>query len=130
MRGWMVRAFDHTGGIGGGDSLEKFLNSLGGFWRLGVGGCRALAWTAAVACARIAALRHCPPSVPHLASTPAAAAAPSAGGGAGSATFRGKRESGMENPYSCVVLAGARSMDERRMALQVRSVAWGGAGVG
>lgn len=32
---------------------------------------------------------------------------------------RGKRESGKENPYSCVVLAGARSMEERRSALQV-----------
>lgn len=29
-----------------------------------------------------------------------------------------KSESGKESPYSCVVLAGARSMDERRMALQ------------
>lgn len=40
------------------------------------------------------------------------------GGGSG-AGFRGKRESGVENPYSCVVLGGARSMDERRAALQV-----------
>lgn len=39
-------------------------------------------------------------------------------GGAGGGGFRGKRESGKENPYSCVVLAGARSMDERRAALQ------------
>ncbi|GAB4816240.1 hypothetical protein N2152v2_003286 [Parachlorella kessleri] len=38
------------------------------------------------------------------------------GGGGGS--FRGKRESGKENPYSCTVLGGARSMDERRAALQ------------
>jgi len=30
---------------------------------------------------------------------------------------RGKTESGKENPYSCVVLAGGRSMDERRRAL-------------
>ncbi len=29
-------------------------------------------------------------------------------GGAGGGGFRGKRESGKENPYSCVVLAGAR----------------------
>ena len=36
------------------------------------------------------------------------------GGGA----FRGKKEKGMENPYSCVVLAGMRSMDERRRNLQ------------
>ncbi|GFR40732.1 hypothetical protein Agub_g1342 [Astrephomene gubernaculifera] len=36
-------------------------------------------------------------------------------GGAG--VFRGKRESGKENPFSCVVLAGARSVDERRAAL-------------
>eukprot|EP00878_Enallax_costatus_P008705 GHUV01009099.1.p1 GENE.GHUV01009099.1~~GHUV01009099.1.p1 ORF type:complete len:403 (+),score=110.41 GHUV01009099.1:2406-3614(+) len=39
------------------------------------------------------------------------------GGGQGQ-TFRGKRESGKENPYSCVVLAGARSMEDRRRALQ------------
>lgn len=32
---------------------------------------------------------------------------------------RGKRESGKEGAYSCVVLGGARSMDERRRALQV-----------
>jgi len=37
------------------------------------------------------------------------------GGGSG---FRGKAESGKENPYSCVVLGGARSMDERRRNLQ------------
>jgi hypothetical protein len=30
---------------------------------------------------------------------------------------RGKVESGKENVYSCVVLAGGRSMDERRRAL-------------
>ena len=34
---------------------------------------------------------------------------------------RGKAESGKENPYSCVVLAGGRSMDERRSSLQVRT---------
>ncbi|PNH01214.1 ATP-dependent RNA helicase DDX1 [Tetrabaena socialis] len=39
------------------------------------------------------------------------------GGGGGGSGFRGKKESGKENPYSCVVLAGARSMDERRAAL-------------
>ncbi|GLI69277.1 hypothetical protein VaNZ11_013853 [Volvox africanus] len=39
------------------------------------------------------------------------------GGGGGGGGFRGKMESGKENPYSCVVLAGARSMDERRAAL-------------
>ncbi|GIL86754.1 hypothetical protein Vretifemale_14994 [Volvox reticuliferus] len=39
------------------------------------------------------------------------------GGGGGAGGFRGKKESGKENPYSCVVLAGARSMDERRAAL-------------
>jgi ATP-dependent RNA helicase DDX1 len=32
------------------------------------------------------------------------------GGGKG---YRGKAEKGVENPYSCVVLAGMRSMDER-----------------
>ncbi|PSC75014.1 ATP-dependent RNA helicase DDX1 [Micractinium conductrix] len=41
----------------------------------------------------------------------------SLGGGSGGG-FRGKRESGVESRYSCVVLAGARSMDERRAALQ------------
>ena len=41
----------------------------------------------------------------------------STGGGGGGGAFRGKRESGKENPYSCVVLGGARSMDERRAAL-------------
>ncbi|KAK9791611.1 hypothetical protein WJX73_009998 [Symbiochloris irregularis] len=38
-------------------------------------------------------------------------------GGTG-APFRGKRESGKENPYSCVVLAGKRSVEQRREALQ------------
>ena len=37
-----------------------------------------------------------------------------AGGGK---AFRGKAEKGVENPYSCVVLAGMRSMDERRRNL-------------
>eukprot|EP00803_Ostreobium_quekettii_P004828 evm.model.scf_578.6 EVM.evm.TU.scf_578.6 scf_578:62481-70261(+) len=37
------------------------------------------------------------------------------GGGQG---FRGRREHGKENPYSCAVLAGARNMHERRMALE------------
>jgi ATP-dependent RNA helicase DDX1 len=40
----------------------------------------------------------------------------SGGGGSG---FRGKAESGKEGKYSCVVLAGQRSMEERRQALQV-----------
>ena len=35
----------------------------------------------------------------------------------GGQAFRGKVEKGLENPYSCVVLAGARSMHERRAAL-------------
>lgn len=40
--------------------------------------------------------------------------------GDGSAgAFKGKREGGKEHPYSCVVLAGQRTMDERRRALQV-----------
>ena len=39
-------------------------------------------------------------------------------GGSGSG-FRGMRESGKEGKYSCVVLAGQRSMEERRRALQV-----------
>lgn len=39
-------------------------------------------------------------------------------GGSGSG-FRGKAESGKESKYSCVVLAGQRSMEERRRALQV-----------
>ncbi|KAF6252459.1 P-loop containing nucleoside triphosphate hydrolase protein [Scenedesmus sp. NREL 46B-D3] len=38
-------------------------------------------------------------------------------GGSGSG-FRGMRESGKEGKYSCVVLAGQRSMEERRRALQ------------
>lgn len=37
----------------------------------------------------------------------------------GGGKFRGKMEKGVENPYSCLVLAGARSMDQRRDALQV-----------
>ena len=37
----------------------------------------------------------------------------------GGQVWRGLRESGKENPYSCVVLAGARSTGERREALQV-----------
>ncbi|GMH45072.1 hypothetical protein BSKO_13029 [Bryopsis sp. KO-2023] len=36
----------------------------------------------------------------------------------GGRAFRGKVESGKENPFSCVVLAGGRSMGERRQALQ------------
>ncbi len=37
----------------------------------------------------------------------------------GGGKFRGKMEKGVENSYSCLVLAGARSMDQRRDALQV-----------
>eukprot|EP00798_Chlamydomonas_sp_ICE-L_P008157 gene8157-1411_t len=33
-------------------------------------------------------------------------------------THKGKTEKGVENPYSCLVLAGARSMEDRRRALQ------------
>ncbi|KAF5842464.1 P-loop containing nucleoside triphosphate hydrolase protein [Dunaliella salina] len=33
-------------------------------------------------------------------------------------TYRGKKETGKEGAYSCVVLGGARSMEERRRALQ------------
>lgn len=44
-------------------------------------------------------------------------------GGTG-APFRGKRESGKEHAYSCVVLAGRRSMDQRREALQVCLPFW------
>lgn len=36
----------------------------------------------------------------------------------GGGGFRGKTEKGMENPYSCVVLAGQRSMEQRRAALK------------
>ena len=36
----------------------------------------------------------------------------------GSARFRGAMERGKENSYSCVVLAGMRSMDERRKNLE------------
>ena len=39
----------------------------------------------------------------------------------GGQRWAGRRESGKENPYSCVVLAGARSTDERREALQVNN---------
>ena len=39
------------------------------------------------------------------------------GGGQTRKKFKGKVEKGLENPYSCVVLAGARSMQERRQAL-------------
>ena len=42
----------------------------------------------------------------------------STGGGSG---YRGKTEKGKENEYSCLVLAGQRSMQERREALQVLS---------
>lgn len=35
----------------------------------------------------------------------------------GGRAYRGKSEKGPENPYSCVVLGGARSMDERRRNL-------------
>ncbi len=42
----------------------------------------------------------------------------SLGGGHGG-RWAGRRESGKENPYSCCVLAGARSTDQRRDALQV-----------
>lgn len=35
----------------------------------------------------------------------------------GGRAYRGKAEKGPENPYSCVVLGGARSMDERRRNL-------------
>ena len=44
-----------------------------------------------------------------------------AGDGGSAGAFRGKREGGKEHPYSCVVLAGQRTMDERRRALQVSS---------
>ena len=37
----------------------------------------------------------------------------------GGGKFRGKMEKGRENPYSALVLAGQRSMAERRQALQV-----------
>jgi len=36
----------------------------------------------------------------------------------GGKAFRGKTEKGVENPYSCLVLGGARAMEERRRALQ------------
>ena len=39
--------------------------------------------------------------------------------GGGGSTFKGKRESGKQNAYSCAVLAGKRSMDQRRAALDV-----------
>ena len=39
--------------------------------------------------------------------------------GTGGKAWSGRKESGKENPYSCVVLAGARSTAERQEALQV-----------
>lgn len=36
----------------------------------------------------------------------------------GSKPFKGKMESGKENPYSCVVLAGMRNQGDRKMALE------------
>lgn len=45
----------------------------------------------------------------------------SLGGGHGG-RWAGRRESGKENPYSCCVLAGARSTDQRRDALQVSCI--------
>ena len=39
----------------------------------------------------------------------------------GGQRWAGRMESGKESPYSCVVLAGARSTDQRREALQVSS---------
>jgi hypothetical protein len=43
--------------------------------------------------------------------------------------YRGKKETGKEGAYSCVVLGGARAMEERRRALQVCFCA-AGLGVG
>lgn len=83
------------------DNLEKFLNSLGGP-RPG--------WDGRAHCAA-------PPCASPASFVVTARLLP-AGGGSGTG-FRGKRETGIENPYSCVVLGGARSMDERRAALQV-----------
>ena len=39
--------------------------------------------------------------------------------GGGGGTFKGKRDSGRQNPYSCAVLAGRRGMQQRREALDV-----------
>eukprot|EP01041_Mallomonas_annulata_P009470 gene9470-19665_t len=36
----------------------------------------------------------------------------------GGSKFRGRAETGKENPYSCAVLAGMRSMEERRASLE------------
>jgi ATP-dependent RNA helicase DDX1 len=47
-------------------------------------------------------------------------------GSSSSGAFRGKREGGKEHPYACVVLAGQRTMDERRAALQVGWRGWCG----
>ena len=44
--------------------------------------------------------------------------------GGGQGKFRGKRESGKENPYSCAVLAGRRGMQQRREALDVRPLTY------
>lgn len=39
----------------------------------------------------------------------------------GGGRFQGARESGREHAYSCAVLGGARAMEQRRAALQVRA---------
>lgn len=38
---------------------------------------------------------------------------------AGGQAFRGRKDTGPEAQYSCCVLGGARSMDQRRESLQV-----------
>jgi ATP-dependent RNA helicase DDX1 len=40
----------------------------------------------------------------------------------GGRAFKGKAEKGKENPFSCVVLAGWRSVEERRTNLQVSAL--------
>ena len=37
----------------------------------------------------------------------------------GGEAFRGKRDSGRQNPYACAVLAGKRGAQQRREALDV-----------
>lgn len=101
------------------DNLEKFLNSLGELARIAcLPQARLLAQRLLrrFVCLPAGAQRPLSTGRPTAPTRPPASTLP----GGESGGFRGKRESGKENPYSCCVLAGARSMDERRAALEVR----------
>jgi hypothetical protein len=111
------------------DNLERFLNSLGELagqpWHglHGVPGAEALrsrngALPRGREGCRLPGMLWQFLLAPHPPSPPTPQCARWLPGGGSGAGWRGKRESGRESPYSCVVLAGARSMDERRAALQ------------